>query len=362
VTVICTDKTGTLTENRMRVTQVWLSGAQFDTGTTMDDPRVRLLASTAASCTTAEAPSPEQPAGSGDPTELAFLRLAADLGVAVDANSRAASRRAIFHFDSHLQRMTSLDDGPQGILVNTKGALETVLPCCTQLLDVRGDAAPITDSDRHQLQAALDGYAARGLRVLAVAHRVLGPGSVVPAKRQDAESGMTLIGLVAMVDPPRVGVAEAVARAHRAGLRIHVITGDYGLTAAEIAHQVGVGRPGGRIVAGEALDRMSDPELDSILAGDGEIVFARTSPEAKLRICEALHAQGEVVAMTGDGVNDAPALRHADIGVAMGRSGTDVAREAATLVLTDDNFATIVTAVDAGRRVFDNVRKLALPA
>jgi calcium-translocating P-type ATPase len=360
VTVICTDKTGTLTENRMRATQVWLSGAQFDTEAAMDDPRVRLLASTAAACTTAESPSTEQATGTGDPTELAFLRLATELGVAVDSTARTSARRAIFHFDPHLQRMTTVDDGPQGVTVNVKGALETVLPCCTHLLDINGQAVPFTDASRLQLQQALDGYADRGLRVLAVAHRVLAAGSAVPADRPDAEAGLTLIGLVAMVDPPRPGVADAVARAHRAGLRIHVITGDYGPTAAEIAHQVGVGRPGGRIVVGAALDRMSDHELDALLADDDEIVFARTSPEAKLRICEALHAQGQVVAMTGDGVNDAPALRHADIGVAMGRSGTDVAREAATLVLTDDNFATIVTAVDAGRRVYDNVRKFVL--
>jgi magnesium-transporting ATPase (P-type) len=182
----------------------------------------------------------------------------------------------------------------------------------------------------------------------------------VPVTREEAEADLVLLGLVAMVDPARPGVAEAVADAHRAGLRIHVITGDYGPTAAEIAHQVGIGRAGGRIVSGVELDRMDDPQLDDLLDGDEEIVFARSSPEAKLRICEALHARGHVVVMTGDGVNDAPALRHADIGVAMGRSGTDVAREAATMVLTDDDFATIVTAVDAGRRVFDNVRKFVL--
>ena len=160
-----------------------------------------------------------------------------------------------------------------------------------------------------------------------------------------------------MVDPPRAAVPDAVARAHRAGIRIHVVTGDYGPTAAEIARQVGIGHTGSRIVTGDELDRLGDAELDAVFAGDEEIVFARTSPEAKLRICEALQAQGQIVAMTGDGVNDAPALRHADIGVAMGRSGTDVAREAATMVLTDDDFATIVA---AGRQVFDNVRKFVL--
>jgi magnesium-transporting ATPase (P-type) len=256
--------------------------------------------------------------------------------------------------------MSSVDIDAAGVTVHTKGAPETVLPCCTGLLDTHGAARPLTDADRTEIQQTLDRYAASGLRVLAIAYRTLGSGEAVPEKRAEAETALILIGLVAMVDPPRPSVAAAVADAHRAGIRIHVITGDYGPTAAEIARQVGIGGTGGRVITGPELDNLSDAELDVALSGGDEIVFARTSPEAKLRICAALHAQGQVVAMTGDGVNDAPALRHADIGVAMGRSGTDVAREAATMVLTDDNFATIVIAVDAGRRVFDNVRKFVL--
>ena len=359
-TVICTDKTGTLTENRMRVTELWCSGAMFDATTPVDDPRARVLAAAAAACTTAEAPSAAQPSGSGDPTELAMLRLATDLGVAVDPAVRMAARRAVFHFDARLRRMSTVDNGPDADVVHTKGALETVLPCCTWLLDPQGQARPLDEPGRREMTAAMQRYAARGLRVLAVARRTLDHGQPVPDTREEAEVGLTMIGLVAMVDPPRAGVADAVARAHVAGMRVHVITGDFGLTAAHIARQVGIGHDGGRVVAGEELDRFSDTDLDTMLGNGEEIVFARTSPEAKLRICEALHASGEVVAMTGDGVNDAPALRHADIGVAMGRSGTDVAREAATMVLTDDNFATIVAAVDAGRRVFDNVRKFVL--
>ncbi len=359
-TVICTDKTGTLTENRMRVTQLWLTGAEYDTTTTVDDPRARGLAAAAAACTTAQAPGDAQPAGSGDPTELALLRLADELKVAVAPNDRDAARRAIFHFDAHLKRMSTVDEASGRLLIRTKGALETVLPCCEHVLDQQGQPRGLDHATRLELQHTLDRYAARGLRVLAVATRTLEHGQPVPTDRQQVESGLTLSGLVAMVDPPREGVAAAVTAAHRAGIRIHVITGDYGPTAAEIARQVGIGHAGRRILAGDQLDRTSDTDLDTILASDEEIVFARVSPEAKLRICEALRAQGHTVAMTGDGVNDAPALRHADIGVAMGRSGTDVAREAATMVLTDDNFATIVTAVDAGRRVFDNVRKFVL--
>jgi calcium-translocating P-type ATPase len=359
-TVICTDKTGTLTENRMRVTRLWLPGADIDATAPVDDPRASVLAAAAAACTTAQAADDGRPDGSGDPTELALLRLASDLKVAVMPVTRDAQRRSVFHFDAHLKRMSTVDEVTGVLTVHTKGALETVLPCCTHLIDGHGQTRALDEAARLELQRALDRYAAGGLRVLAIATRTLDVGAAVPADRGVAEAGLTLVGLVAMLDPARPGVADAVASAHRAGIRIHVITGDYGPTAAAIAHQVGISHPAGRIVAGDDLDRLSDADLDTILGRPDEIVFARASPEGKLRICEALRAQGHIVAMTGDGVNDAPALRHADIGVAMGRSGTDVAREAATMVLTDDNFATIVTAVDAGRRVFDNVRKFVL--
>jgi magnesium-transporting ATPase (P-type) len=241
--------------------------------------------------------------------------------------------------------------------VHTKGALESVLPLCTRVRTAGGAMQPLSDHVRADLSDAMGRYSAAGLRVLAVASRAV---TTTPADRDAAECDLTLLGLIAMVDPPRAGVADAVAAAHHAGIRIHVITGDYGPTAAEIARQVGIGLDGPRIITGDQLEQMTEAELDALLGAPGEIVFARSSPEGKLRICEALRAAGQIVAMTGDGVNDAPALRHADIGVAMGRSGTDVAREAATMVLTDDNFATIVQAVDAGRRVFDNVRKFVL--
>ncbi|WP_392959842.1 cation-translocating P-type ATPase [Streptomyces sp. LN245] len=359
-TVICTDKTGTLTENRMRVTRLWLAGSEMAADRAVHEPQAALLAASAAACTTAEAPTPAQPHGSGDPTELALLRLAEDLGVAIAPAQRKAARHAIFPFDAHMKRMSTVNDEADAVTVHTNGAPEAVLPCCTHLLDPGGKSVELDAALRGELSATIDAYAASGLRVLAIAHRRLGHAEKVPVDRSVAESDLTLLGLVAMADPARAGVAEAVKDAHRAGIRIHVITGDYGLTAAEIARQVGIGHVGSPVLAGDVLDRMSDKDLDELLSRRQEIVFARTSPEAKLRICEALRAQGEVVAMTGDGVNDAPALRHADIGVAMGKSGTDVAREAATMVLTDDNFATIVSAVDAGRRVFDNVRKFVL--
>ena len=193
--------------------------------------------------------------------------------------------------------------------------------------------------------------------MLALAERTLPGQDPSGLAREEAESGLTLLGLVAMVDPPRPEVRDAVTRCHTAGIRLLVVTGDHGLTARAIAQQVGIGDAHTRVVTGAELERMPEADLDTLLAGNRELIFARSSPEAKLRIADALQQQGHVVAMTGDGVNDAPALRRAGIGVAMGRSGTDVAREAATMVLTDDNFATIVTAVEAGRRVYDNVRK-----
>ena len=200
------------------------------------------------------------------------------------------------------------------------------------------------------------GVGRQGLRVLAFGRRTLPAGVLVPGQREDAERDLCLIGLVAMLDPPRPEVAAAIGQVHRAGIRVHVVTGDNGLTAAAIARRIGIGADEMRVVNGTELDAMTEHDLDELLGSGSEVVFARSSPEAKLRIADALRAQGQVVAMTGDGVNDAPALRRADIGVAMGRSGTDVAREAATMILTDDNFATIAAAVE-GRRVYDNVRK-----
>ena len=187
--------------------------------------------------------------------------------------------------------------------------------------------------------AAVDRFGALGLRVLAVGSRRL---ETIPTARELVERELTFLGLVALLDPPRPEVAAAVASCHEAGIRIIVITGDYGPTALQIAHQVGIARHSATVITGEELAELSERELDLLVRESGELIFARSSPEAKLRVAHALQDAGYIVAMTGDGVNDAPALRRADIGIAMGRSGTDVAREASTMVLTDDNFSTIV--------------------
>jgi calcium-translocating P-type ATPase len=358
-TVICTDKTGTITENRMRVTSVWTSAGAVGPAAMSDTAGINLLARVAASCTNAELAHGPAGKASGDPTELALLELAAARGQAVSPALRQSQRRALFHFDPRLKLMTTLDQDGALLSVNTKGAAEEVLPRCTEIVEQTTQRA-LTDADRAKATRAMNDYAGQGLRVLAVARRVLPAGSPLPGSREDAERGLCLLGLVAMLDPPRAHVAAAIGLAHHAGIRVHVITGDNGATAAAIARQVGIGGENARIVTGPELDRMSERDLDHLLSSDREIVFARSAPETKLRITDALRAQGQIVAMTGDGVNDAPALRRADIGIAMGRSGTDVAREASTMVLTDDDFATIIAAVEAGRRVYDNIRKFVL--
>ncbi|HEY6962269.1 MAG TPA: cation-transporting P-type ATPase [Gaiellaceae bacterium] len=359
-TVICTDKTGTLTENRMRAARVWTPLGEHDLEAAHDgapdtaDPVLGFLARAAAACSTAEL----RPGKSrGEATEVGMLEAARQLGTDVDLARREHLRRRLFRFDPTLRLMSTVDERRDGgLTVHVKGAPEEVLARSTMIGGADGHV-PLTEEHRRLVLEVLERYAEQGLRVLAVARRRLPEGAAPPDRREDAERDLCLLGLVALVDPPRPEVAAAVAACHAAGIRIVVVTGDYGPTAAEVARRVGIARDGGRVVTGDELERLDEQSLEALLAGVSELVVARASPETKLRVADVLRAQGAVVAMTGDGVNDAPALRRADIGVAMGVAGTDVAREAATMVLTDDNFATIVAAVRAGRRVFDNVRK-----
>ncbi|WP_422935122.1 cation-translocating P-type ATPase [Sinomonas sp. P47F7] len=357
--VICTDKTGTLTMNRMRVLKLWTADGSLELGEAPHDPAApgspaARLAAAAVACNNASlgANSTE----SGDPTELALLHAAAQLGQAPD---RAGTERLTqYHFDPVLRRMSTIDRMDDGeTRLHCKGAPEEVVPLCIAVGTAGDRTEPLTPGLRAVVAETVDTWADQGLRVLAVAERKLPAGRAGELSRQEAEQGLTLLGIVAMLDPPRPEVADAVARCHRAGIRLLIVTGDHGLTARGIASRIGIGDAGIRVISGPELDRMPEGSLDALLASRDEVIFARSSPEAKLRIADALQDLGQVVAVTGDGVNDAPALRHADIGVAMGRSGTDVAREAATMVLTDDDFATIVSAVQSGRRVYDNVRK-----
>ncbi|WP_205759898.1 HAD-IC family P-type ATPase [Arthrobacter sp. PAMC25564] len=355
--VICTDKTGTLTMNRMRVTNTWTSGGSLDLDAAPPfagpgSPPVRLAAA-AVACNNAGIDGAGNE--SGDPTELALLHAAVTLGVPADRH--AVERLTQFHFDPTLRRMSTVDRTPDGIRVHCKGAPEELLPLCTWIATDGGGARPLAQAERAATGSIVDSWAEKGLRILAIAERELTSQEDAGLPREKAERDLTHLGLVAMFDPPRPEVPDAVARCHTAGIRLIIVTGDHGLTARGIAARVGIGDRGIRITTGAELDRMPEKDLDELLNTEEELIFARSSPEAKLRIADALRDLGQVVAMTGDGVNDAPALRHADIGVAMGKSGTDVAREAATMVLTDDNFASIVSAVQAGRRVYDNVRK-----
>ncbi|MFD4709891.1 cation-translocating P-type ATPase [Streptomyces sp. NPDC058430] len=329
--VICTDKTGTLTQNRMRLQAVWTPEHGREPGPWIGD-----MVRTSALCTTVT--RDEEGELHGDPTEIALVEGAAAHDAPVDLGGRDTGRRALFRFDPRLRLMSVVHTDA----VIVKGAPETVL----QTLEGSSKSAA----------AATEALAREGMRVLAVAARTLPDDARVPRHREDAETGLRLLGLVGLYDPPRPEVAAAVRRCHEAGLRVHIVTGDNGATAAAVAREVGIGLPRLHVVA--QSESIADHELDELLAAaDTEVVFARSSPETKLKVADALRAHGQIVAMTGDGVNDAPALHRAHIGVAMGLSGTDVAREASTMVLTDDNFATIVTAIESGRRVYDNVRK-----
>jgi len=360
--VICTDKTGTLTENRMRPVAVWTPSLEVEIENEQDllaqsvreDPSAIALAAAGVACNNARLQAGQE--ASGDPTEIGVLRAAQLLGADGDAQTREHTRRGRYGFDPALKLMTTLDATETGLRAHTKGAPESVLPRCTSTLAADGRELELDALQRRQITGQVEDFARAGRRVLAFAQRSL-PARSHDLPREDVERDLCFLGLIALHDPPRPEVREGVTACHAAGIRIIVITGDHPLTAAAIARDVGIGGDQPRTVDAARIDHRHERELSELLAGGEELIFARASPEAKLQIAEALRAQGHTIAMTGDGVNDAPALRRADIGVAMGLSGTDVAREASTMVLTDDNFATIVVAVEAGRRVYENVRK-----
>ena len=356
--VICTDKTGTLTENRMEPVRIWTADGEVDFEAVGDpsaavgaNPVLAEISFALAACTTADIDRQRTGKSRGEATEVGLLQAAGVLGANVTVARRDRHRRRIFRFDPSLRLMSTVDEFAGTLVVNAKGAPEEVVARSVAMLRADGSEQALDDQGRTAVLAIVEHYAETGLRVLAIARRELDEGAVAPEEREEAERELVLLGLVALFDPPRPEVAAAVAQCHAAGIRIIVVTGDDGPTAAEIARRVGIARNGATIVTGGELGNMSERELDALSRAGDELVFARTSPEAKLRIADALRAEGQVVAMTGDGVNDAPALRRADIGVAMGLAGTDVARESATMVLTDDNFATIVAAVEAGRQV-----------
>ncbi len=339
--VICSDKTGTLTKNQMTVLEVWTPA-----------PALRDRALTLGTlCGDAQ----EGPGGYiGDPTETAIAQAAAQAGLEKAALERDMPRRGEAPFDSVRKRMATCHALPNGeALVAVKGAPEAVLARCTHLLGAQGPR-PLTDGDRRRIAQVGGDLAGQALRVLAVAQR-LQPALPKSMAAEGLEAELTFVGLIGMMDPPRPEVRQAVDRCAGAGIRPVMITGDHKDTAVAIAKQLNIYRPGDKAIDGAGLDFLPQETLEEEI--EAFSVYARVTPEHKMRIVQAWQRRGHVVAMTGDGVNDAPALKAADIGCAMGKTGTDVAKGAADMILTDDNFATVVAAVEQGRGIYANIRK-----
>ncbi len=362
--VICSDKTGTLTKDEMTVRRLYVDGHMIEVSGTGYEPTgafsmngagasistpVSMLLRAAALASDARV---EQKNGAGtwevkgDPTEGALVVVAAKAGlIKADLDSQF-SRVSEIPFTAETKRMTTLHETPEGIVAYSKGAPEVIVQSCTSQLTNAG-AEPLDDARRADVLERARQMAGEALRVLAVAYK---PRAAVA----DAENEMTLLGLAGMIDPPRPEAKSAVRRCEEAGIKVIMITGDHPLTAKAVADELGLSKDG-RVVNGSELEAMDDAQLEREV--DSIEVCARVSPAHKLRVVTALQNRGQVVAMTGDGVNDAPALKKADIGIAMGITGTDVSKEAAAMTLTDDNFASIVAAVEEGRGIFSNIKK-----
>ncbi len=342
--VICSDKTGTLTQNRMTLVRAWSDGEPESLPVDQNCPESirKLLRYATLCCDGSIVLEDGEIRHIGDPTETAIVLAAYRNGMTKEELNRAAPRIAELPFDSDRKRMSTVNETEDGKIVIVKGAFDLLAPLCTA-------------GDVQTAAAMVEQMSAQALRVLAVACKKIDalPDPLTP---QNLESGLTLLGLVGMIDPPRPEAKEAVATCRRAGIKPVMITGDHVVTAAAIAREIGILTDGDRAITGAELDAMSDAELDAQV--EGIAVYARVSPENKIRIVRAWQRRGRVVSMTGDGVNDAPALKAADIGCAMGITGTDVAKGAADMTLTDDNFATIVEAVREGRGIYANIRKV----
>jgi len=342
VTFVCSDKTGTLTENCLRVDSIRTNRVLTIPLAEAPDHAATLLLQ--AMALNNDVVIDARGDLVGEPTETALRRAAAEANVDAEELRRVLPRVAEIPFSSERSRMTTVHRSDDGMIAFTKGAPERVIPFCIDRVD-----APFSSDE---LLAEAEQLASSGLRVLAIAvRRVDAP----PDPIDDVETRQTFVGLVALLDAPRPEVREAVAQCQAAGIRVVMITGDHRATALAIAQRLGIGSTDAETLTGTELAGMSMQELDARVADIR--VYARVTPESKIRIVEALQRRGEYIAMTGDGVNDAPALERANIGVAMGKGGTDVAREASDMVLLDDNFATIVKAVREGRRIYDNIRR-----
>ncbi|KAA5547085.1 HAD-IC family P-type ATPase [Roseiconus nitratireducens] len=364
-TVVCTDKTGTLTQNEMTVRQIWLSAGavdvtgvgydpagHFESGGQRVDYRDRgdllLLLEAGLHCNHAALVHDAAGwHGRGEPTEGALVVGAYKAWLEPPASVAPVAE---FSFSSDRKRMTVVEHARDGLLAYVKGAPEIILERCVQIRD--GDQTrPMEEADERRARQAFSQMAAQGLRTLAIAQRPLSRDQSLD--EDQVEQQLELLGIVGMMDPPRVSVPQAIQVAGQAGIRVLMITGDSAVTATAIARQIGLRVD--RAITGQELNALSDDELARSVRE--RVLFARTTPEHKLRIVTALQSQGEIVGMTGDGVNDAPALKKADIGIAMGKRGTDVAKGVSDIVLTDDNFSSIVGAIEEGRRQYDNIQK-----
>ncbi len=346
VTVICTDKTGTLTQNDMAARALWADNSTFDVreagaGTAREVLLAALL------CNNARFIDGRY---KGDPTETALLRAAREA-----LGDIAAARLCEVPFDADRKMMSTVNAVGGRRTAFSKGAFEKLLPLCSHVL-VKGTRLALDGARRLQSSEAYHALMDRGLRVLAFAERTLDDEDAEGARGEEIETDMTFLGLIGLEDPPRPEVPEAIRKCHDAGIRIIMITGDASRTAVAIAREIGLVRSNPLVVEGPEFNRMSERVLREKLANK-EVIFSRMTPKHKIRVVSVLKDEGEVVAVTGDGVNDAPALKKADIGIAMGIVGTDVAKEASDVVLLDDNFATIVSAVEEGRTVYENIKK-----
>lgn len=357
--VICSDKTGTLTQNRMTIVEMWTPG-----GSTKVDPSAEhhyegdlqqmLLSGALANEAHISNDANAENRFAGDPTEIAIIALADKAGLNKNSLEAEYQRVGEVPFDSDRKRMSTINKAPSGeLFTHVKGGTDEVLAVSTHYLH-NGERLVLTDEIKKQFLHANEAMAKNALRVLAVAYAPIqqAPGEMTP---ETVEQGLTIIGLLGMIDPPRPEVIAAVAECRTAGIRPVMITGDHQITATAIASEIGIMQEGDQVLNGTQLEALSEDELYQAVPHTS--VYARVAPEHKVRIVEAWQKHGQVVAMTGDGVNDAPALKTADIGVAMGITGTEVSKGASDVILTDDNFATIVKAVQEGRRIYDNIVK-----
>lgn len=372
VTVICSDKTGTLTQGKMSVQALYANGdivtvsqASADSPVRFEhdgrpvpvgqEPHFSVLLRAIALCNDAhiDQPGTPQESSTGDPTEVALVKVTAQAGLFSDELAADYPRIDELGFESARKRMTTLHRGPDDQLVSyTKGAVETVLDRCSHIL-TDNQIRPLSDEDRAKVRTQQEQLSAEGLRLLAAAYREWDEAPTMES--EVVEQGMTFVGFAGMSDPPRPEAGSAVETCQQAGIVPILITGDHPGTAVSVARQLGILSEGQRIMTGQELAQTSVEELEAQV--DEVPVYARVSPKDKVNIVQAWQNRGQIVAMTGDGVNDAPALKGADIGVAMGQTGTDVSKEASDMILLDDNFATIVAAVEQGRVIYDNIRK-----